>query len=51
MLLLHQSTTRIIYGITFDKYFYNCDVVAETTLYITFLIHEKSLYSKVMHNE
>ena len=40
---------HIIYA--FDKCFYNCDVVAETSLYITFLMHEKSLHSKVMHNE
>jgi len=37
--------------IVFDKCFYNSDVVVETSLYITFPIHEKSLHSKVMHNE
>jgi len=38
--------------IAFDKCFYNCDVVVETSLYITFLIiNEKILHSKVMHNE
>ena len=34
------STMRNIYYIGFDKCFYNCDVVAETSLYVTFLIHE-----------
>ena len=38
--------------IAFDKCFYNCDVVVERSLYIAFLIiNEKSLHSKVMHNE
>jgi len=29
-----------LYCITFDQCFYKCDVVAETSLCITFLIHE-----------
>jgi len=42
---------RTIYCIAFDKCCYNCDVVAETYLYTAFVIHEKGLHSKVMHNE
>ena len=51
MLLFHPSTMRILYCIAFDKCSCNCDVEAEASLYITFLIHENSLRSKVMHNE
>jgi len=40
MLLFHQSTMRSMYYIAFDKCFYKCDVEAETSLYVTFLIHE-----------
>jgi len=41
----------MIYSVVFDKCFNNYDVVVKKSLYITFLIHEKSLHSKVMHNE
>jgi len=41
----------IMQYIAFDKCFYNCDVVVDTSFYIAFLIHEKSLHSKVMYNE
>jgi len=50
-LLFHQSTMRITVYIAFDKYFYNCDVVVEIFLYLTFLIHKNSLHSKSMQNE
>jgi len=45
---------RIILYIMFDKCFYNCDVVVGKSLYITFVIHEKTVcipISKSMHNE
>jgi len=42
---------RITVYIAFDKYFYNCDVVVEIFLYLTFLIHKNSLHSKSMQNE
>jgi len=51
MLLFHQSTMRITVCIAFDKYFYNCDVVVEISLYLTLLIHKSSLHPKSMHNE
>jgi len=37
--------------IAFDKCVYSCDVVVEKSLYITFIIHKRSLHSKSMHNE
>jgi len=51
MLLFHQSTMRITVYIALDKYFYNCDVIVEISLYLTFLNHEDNLHSKSMHNE
>jgi len=51
ILLFHQSTMIITAYIAFDKYFYNCDVVVEISLYFTFPIHKNSLHSKSMHNE
>ena len=51
MLLFYQSAIRSAVYIAFDKCFYNRNAVVEISLYITFLIHEKSLHSMVMHNE
>jgi len=34
---------RIILYISFDKCFYNCDVVVKKYLYITFLIHKETV--------